>query len=74
LEKLLDNILDLALLKLHGYKAAMLFNISGWGNNDTGSNPSYFANLPINLRNTLAELKQWESENNFRIFLLLLMR
>ena len=66
-KQLLDNILDLTLLKNNGYRAAMLFNISGWGNNEQGGNPSYFANLPINLRNTLSELKKWEIDNSFRI-------
>ena len=66
-KELLNGIIDVATLKTYGYKAAMLFNVSGWGNNDAGGNPSYFTNLPINLRNTLSELKKWETDNSFRI-------
>lgn len=66
-KELLDNIVDVGSLQQYGYKAVMLFNISGWGNNDNGGNPSHFSNLPINLRNTLSELKTWEKNNGIRI-------
>jgi len=66
-KQLLDSIIDVDTLKLYGYQAVMLLNISGWGNFDLGSNPAFFTNLPINLRNTLSELKKWEKENSMRI-------
>lgn len=65
--ELLNSIVDVDLLKTYGYQAVLLLNISGWGNADSGKNPAFFKNLPINLRNSLSELKQWEKDNSLRV-------
>lgn len=65
--ELLDSTVDVSLLKTYGYQAVMFLNIAGWGNNDRGENPAFFTNLPQSLRNSLAEIKEWEEENQFRV-------
>lgn len=68
-QEFLDNVCNPTELKMHNYKAVMLFNVAGYGNNDTGNNPSVFRTLPINLRNTFSELKDWESIHGIRVFI-----
>jgi len=67
-KELLDAIADVPSLKAYGYQGIMIFNPAGWGNADLGGNPSFFTNLPIKLRNTLGQLKQWEKDNELRVF------
>ena len=67
-EELLDGMVDVTTLKTYGYQAVLVLNPAGWGNADQGGNPAFFTNLPLNLRNTLAEIKQWEEDNQLRVF------
>lgn len=56
-------------MRRHSYVGMMLWTLSGFGlESDWNFFPSCLSNLPPNLFNTLHEIPQWVTRNNFRIF------
>lgn len=68
-KELLYAIINPDSLKSKGYVGIILSEIAGYGNNGNGLAAGFFNNMPDNLKNTVHEIKEWETETELQLHL-----